>query len=391
MDFTERQELVAKHFDPTVSFNRIEGTTVHIHFIPFESVRDRESPDTSSLIRMRESIPGVGNDDLVSQNNHFKYPVFMPEKPSGNRVILMLHGLNERKWDKYLGWAHYLAEKTGKPVILFPTSFHINRSLPEWLDPRILNNRVATRRSKNTSDPHLSTFINLALSERLTESPERFFLSGLQTVIDLRQLLNQIRAGEHPLFAKNTLSDIFAYSIGGLVAQVMLISNPDSLLSGSKLFLFCAGALFSQMNGISRVIIDPVANERIQNFYKNELETRIKNSGVFAEFFNNSQIGMAFRSMIAPDRFRKIRERVFRKQSAQIYAISLKEDRVIPPGMISSTLLGKRDELPANMDVYDFSYPYSHEMPFPFKLRDARSLVDEGFEKIFRKASVFLS
>ena len=43
------------------------------------------------------------------------------------------------------------------------------------------------------------------------------------------------------------------------------------------------------------------------------------------------------------------------------------------------------------MEVYDFNYPYSHEMPFPFKTRDAKDLVDEAFEKIFRKASVFLS
>ena len=58
----------------------------------------------------------------------------------------MLHGLNERKWDKYLAWAHYLAEETGKPVIIFPTSFHINRSLPEWLNPRLMNTRAEFRR-----------------------------------------------------------------------------------------------------------------------------------------------------------------------------------------------------------------------------------------------------
>ncbi len=391
MNFTERQEILLKYFDPSLATNIIEGTSVNVHFLPFESVVQPGNQESLFLSRMREVIPGAESDGLIQQNKHFVYPVFMPENRSGNRVIIMLHGLNERKWDKYLAWAHYLAEQTGKPVLIFPTSFHINRSLPNWLDPRFMNDKVVFRRQKYTADPHLSTYINLALSERLTETPERLFLAGLQTAIDLRSLLGTIFSGGHPLFEKGTGSDFFAYSIGGLLAQVLFISNPDGLLNRSRLLLFCAGSLFCQMNGISRVIIDPTANERIQHYYKNELEENINKAGVFSEFFNNSQIGMAFRSMIAPDRFRKIREQVFGKHSRQIYAISLLKDRVIPPASIGSTLMGKGNKLPVNMDVYDFNYPYSHEMPFPFRVRDIRDRVDEAFDKTFRKAAVFLS
>ena len=389
MHFSERQETLLKAFDPSVNINKIEDSGLTIHFLPFQSGENNGTLESSYLPLIRQSIPGAGSDEEIGQNKHFVYPVFMPRERKGNRVIIMLHGLNERKWDKYLAWAHYLAEETGKPVILFPTSFHINRSLPDWLDPHHLNARVIFRRQDLGLDPHLSTFVNLALSERLTETPERFFLSGLQTATDLQLLLSQLMAGTHPLFPKGTGSDFFAYSIGGLLAQVMLISNPGGLLTGSKVFLFCAGSLFSQMNGISRVIIDPAANERIQNYYKNELEEKIKTSGVFAGFFNDSQIGMAFRSMIAPDRFRKIREKVFRKQARQIFAVALKNDRVIPPSNIMSTLSG-RNRIPENMEVYDFNYPYSHEMPFPLKMTHIRDLVDEAFEKIFRKAAVFL-
>ena len=135
---------------------------------------------------MRSIVPGANADELIMQNDSFVYPVFMPEKPEGKRVIVMLHGLNERKWDKYLAWAHYLAEKTGKPVILFPTSFHINRSVPDWLNPRHMNEQGGIPPAEWIGDPHFSTYINLALSERLTETPERFFLSGLQTADDLR-------------------------------------------------------------------------------------------------------------------------------------------------------------------------------------------------------------
>ena len=391
MKFRERQELISGQFDPTIPYNRIGGTGVHIHYLPFESVKGKETIESFSLAKMREAVPGTEADGMVAQNNRFVYPVFMPEGRVEKKAILLLHGLNERKWDKYLAWAHYLAENTRKPVILFPTSFHMNRSMPDWLNPRYLNDLVVCRRQKYSSEPGLSTYVNLALSERLTETPERFFLSGLQTIIDLRFLLHQMKTGEHPLFDEGTRADIFAYSIGGLIAQVMLISNPDGLLDQSRLFLFCAGSLFGQMNGISRVIIDPVANERIQHYYKHELEEKINRSGVFGEFFNSSPIGMAFRSMITPERFRKIREKVFRKSAGQIFAISLKKDRVIPPDMISSTLMGQGNKLPENMDVYDFNYPYSHEMPFPFKGRDTGDLVDEAFEMIFRKAAVFLS
>ncbi len=390
MQFSERQELLLRYFDPSAAFNRIEGTPVDIYFQPFDSLQSQDTLESRSLTRMREAIPGAGMDESILQNKHFNYPVFLPVNMKSKRVIIMLHGLNERKWDKYLAWAHYLAEETGKAVILFPTSFHLNRSLPIWTDPHSMNELAVVRRKNFQVDPHFSTFVNLALSERLTEMPQRFFLSGLQTSVDLTSLLTLLKSGEHPLLGKAGGFDFFAYSIGGLLAQVMFISDPGGMLWDSRLFLFCAGSLFSQMNGISRVIIDPLANERIQNYYRNELEEDIKKSGIFSEFFNESRTGMAFRSMIAPDRFRKIRERVFSRKQRQIMAVALKDDMVIPPAAIGETLMGKKGKLPGNMEVYDFGFLYSHEIPFPFKVKNVRNLVDEAFEKIFRKAALFL-
>ncbi len=390
MQFCERHEYVSKHFDPQRNVNEIDGSGMSIRFMPFTSVYDHANMEAFALSRMRRETPGGGSDDSISENKHFVYPVFMPAGAPGRRVIIMLHGLNERKWDKYLAWAHYLTEKTGRPVILFPVSFHINRSLPEWLNPRLLVERAAARKELTAENLRFSTFVNLTLSERLCEAPERFFLSGLQTTIDLHSLLNQLREGRHPLFEPGTSADFFAYSIGGLLAQVMFIANPAGLLSDARIFLFCAGSLFSEMNGISRVIIDEAANDRIQHYYRYELEDHIKRSGVFSSFFNSSKFGMAFRSMIAPDRFRKVRERVFRKHAGQILAVSLKKDRVIPPERISTTLLGSGNRLPGNMEVYDFSYPYSHEVPFPVRMKDVSSLVDEAFEKVFQRAAIFL-
>ena len=67
-------------------------------------------------------------DTLIAENRLFSYPVFVPGNRKSDKVILLLHGLNERSWVKYLVWAYWLAKYTGSYVILFPISFHINRS-----------------------------------------------------------------------------------------------------------------------------------------------------------------------------------------------------------------------------------------------------------------------
>ena len=78
------------------------------------------------------------NDKLISENRSFSYPVFAPRRADSNKVIFLLHGLNERSWLKYLAWAYNLADQTDSYVILFPISFHINRSPASWKDPRTM-------------------------------------------------------------------------------------------------------------------------------------------------------------------------------------------------------------------------------------------------------------
>ncbi len=80
------------------------------------------------------------NDLEIPENKSFSYPVFTPANLKSDKVILLLHGLNERSWIKYLVWAYYLAQYTDSYVILFPISFHINRSPSSWKDPRAMVN-----------------------------------------------------------------------------------------------------------------------------------------------------------------------------------------------------------------------------------------------------------
>lgn len=378
---------MSRIFDPSAAINHAPGE-VDIHFIPFRSSSGEETAEVRSLHLIRNEVTGGLADEMIRENREFSYPVFTPAGMQKNKgAILLLHGLNERRYDKYYTWAHRLVRDTGKSVILFPISFHLNRGLASWTDRHLMTEMAERRKQIFHTGDETYTFINQALSIRLTESPERFFTSGLQTCNDIISVLRQVKDGDHPLFTRDSYADIFAYSIGGLLAQVLYISNPDNLFSDSRLFLFCAGSLFGDMNGISKVIMDPPAYERIHKYYTDELENKIRKSGVFADFFNNSKIGMAFRSMITPDRFSSVRERVFKNRSRQIFALSLKDDKVIPPDKVS-TALGEDNR---NMEVLDFDYPYCHEMPFPFKLEKFKDKINEAFERVFLKAGVFLS
>lgn len=390
MDFTDNYYILREQlYSGTEAIVSPSGT--HVEWLPFISGRSNTGEDYRYLKAMREIVPGASIDEGVGENREFSYPVFIPAGTIANDgCIIMLHGLNERKWDKYLTWADYLASKTGKSVILFPISFHLNRSLPEWIDRHSMMERAEARKMRFSLNDSQSTFINEALSDRLTEVPERFFLSGLQTAGDIVQLLQDIYDGKHPLFKRGTHSDIFAYSIGGLLAQVLFLANPDDLLSDSRLFLFCAGSLFHEMNGVSKLIMDPVAYHKIYHYYLSDLEKQIKKSDLFSEYFNRNKIGMAFRSMIAPDRFRNFRNRIFHQKAEQIFAISLKEDRVIPTPGISRALLGTSKRIPRNMVVTDFPFTHCHENPFPVKQESIRQLVDKAFDQVFTKAAVFM-
>ena len=56
----------------------------------------------------------------ANENNRFQYTIFMPRrKKKADRLILLLHGLNEKNWKKYFAWAHTLTEELDCPVSFF--------------------------------------------------------------------------------------------------------------------------------------------------------------------------------------------------------------------------------------------------------------------------------
>lgn len=342
------------------------------------------------------SMPNINNpsedqtiirDAAIGENLHFEYPVLVPANwQRGSSCILLLHGLNERHWNKYLSWAEYLALHTCKPVILFPIAFHMNRGPEAWGDPRsmIMFKEIRRRETGNTGS---LSFANAVFSTRMTEQPLRFHHSGIQTIQDITILARQIMAGKHPLFPQGTHLDFFAYSIGAFIAQILLLANPRQLFSPSRLFIFCGGSIFRHMYGESKHIMDRLAYERLLSYYCQEWLTLPKNHNTSqqAEILDLNRV---FSTMILPDLYREERESGFHRMKNRMAGVALRKDKVMPFQGVEACV--GRQVAGECFELMDFPFAYSHEAPFPSKGID-EEVAAEAFIRVFRKSADFLS
>lgn len=330
-------------------------------------------------VELLENVP----DHLIAENLNFTYPIIYPAgRLKFDSAIVLLHGLNERSWTKYLPWAYRLAGQLQRPVIMFPLSFHMNRSPLEWSNPRLMSVLLPKTRLLNHKN-HSSTFANLALSLRLSRKPERFFTSGCQSLQDLIELVDFLKSGNHPLMQQNSKIDFFAYSIGAFLSQVMMLTYGNSTSRDSRVFLFCGGAPFNRMNGISKLIMDEEAFFRMKLYYLKTFEREITSHGAMAEYICNQPGGQAFRAMISSAYFSLWRKDAFKQIGSRIHAVGLAKDKVIPAKNMIEILA------PEQIEILDFPYEYTHENPFP--LKEVSEMVNIAFDVIFEKAIAFLA
>ena len=385
MNYTEKYHQLKSLFNPDAIKTEFPDSEISCYRASFESEFRNPLPDEMHPHVFGSGVLSMVDDPAIPENHSFTYPVFMSSGSKENgRAIILLHGLNERSWNKYLVWAYYLTEKTGRPVILFPIAFHMNRSPEAWSNPRAMSWLLAGRRNRYGEIP-MSTFANLALSERLSEDPLRFFTSGQQSAADIVQLTKQLYGGEHPLFEKGTSVDFFAYSIGAFLAQILLLGNPDGLYTGSKFFLLCGGAMFDKMDGVSKLIMDQKAFERLRHFYIEELDSELEKSEVLDDLMNQTPVGKGFLAMLSKTNLQQLRESSFQKMKNQIQAVALQKDKVISAEGIKDSL-----NKWVNVEVLDFPYNYTHENPFPLLEGEKSSEVDRCFETVFSRAAAFL-
>jgi hypothetical protein len=220
---------------------------------------------TGSLLHFGNPLLDVA-DSTVSENSQFRYSVFTPKGTlKTNKVIMMFHGFNEKHWHKYLTWAYRLCNLTGKTVILFPIAFHMNRAPQDWSDKRKMYS-ISENRKSHFPDIIDSSLSNVAISTRLQIRPQRFVWSGLQTYHDVIDFITAIRQGNHPFISDTASFDIFAYSIGSLLSQILMMANSDQLFDKSRLFIFCGGATFNRYSAVTKFILDSEANVELYSF-----------------------------------------------------------------------------------------------------------------------------
>lgn len=338
----------------------------------------------NDIERLQRAMPdfeyaNVGDAD-VAENKSFDYTVISPKGIAcRSRATILLHGLNERSWNKYLTWAEQLAIQTEAPVVMFPIAFHINRTPRSWYNPRQTVQWFA-QRIKQFDDNSNSTFANVTISSRISENPLRFYISGKETCYNLWQLFEQIANGEHPLFDRNCTVNMFGYSIGAMVAQVMMMANPDHLLDNSRLFIFMGGSIFSKMQGAARDILDSRTMTLLRNYYINNF--------VGADQYNSGDdFEKAFTLLLLPDYLRNEREQAFSPVADRIHAVTMVHDRVMTTEGVCDAFGSFSHNV---VEEWDFPFDYSHQIPFPVDTHTPVEAVTAAFERLFGSASNFL-
>ncbi|MBI9105822.1 MAG: hypothetical protein JEZ04_03700 [Spirochaetales bacterium] len=413
-NYVEDFKTLSQLFDISKSSTivNIEGhKEFEIQSLPFTSASDYVYPDTgdysgkgsafTSLLKYyvennqysKDLIFGTleKSDKQVHENSHFRIPVFKPSGPAVfDRATILLHGLNEKHWDKYLTWALRLMEDTGSPVILFPIAFHMNRAPKAWGNSKDMI-RVAAERKKLVCNSTETSFLNAALSHRIQFAPHRFFSSGMQTYYDIIQFANEVRMGANPYLSKNCRIDFFAYSVGASLAEVLMTSNQNGFFDESRAFLFCGGAALDTAAPVSKTIIDSEAYNELFSWFgslfnsASDIGKKVK--GIF---FQDLPEVLNFKSFLFFDKMQSFRESALKKAGNRISGISLNQDSVFTPESTNRTLNGFSGDININTENLDFPFAYRHEDPFPL-LRANQIDVNSSFNRIFSKVSNFLN
>lgn len=330
-------------------------------------------------------------DIFVEENQSFKYQLIKPKgQEKVKKVVFLFHGFNEKDWSKYLPWAKSICDGTGSAVILFPIAFHMQRAPKQWSEKREMY-RLSEHRKKKFPNIVHSSLSNVAISMRLHTMPQRFIWSGLQTYYDVIQLITDIKKGNNKYINQDFNFDIFAYSIGGFLAQILKLTNYKNYFENSKVCLFCSGATFNRLAPVSKFILDSEANVALYSYLVEHFDKMLERDNVLNHYIKEDHTeGRIFSSMLDYQKMREFRERLLKKYEHQIYAISLTKDNVIPSFEIMNTLKGAYRNINVRMDELDFSYDYIHENPFPNSKSDPNE-VDGSFKKVFDKVCAFLN
>jgi hypothetical protein len=315
-------------------------------------------------------------DGSIEENKRVSCPIIRPAGLSGGealgRACVLLHGLNERGWEKYLPWADALAQKARCAVLLFPISFHMDRAPAAWADFHAMRG-VSKDRIARYPGLKASSMANAAISERLDEAPERFYLSGLQAAHDLGDLIGFLRGGEIPGVSPNAKLGSFGYSIGSFLLQCLSLADPAFAAAGKR-FLFCGGPYLSAMTPVSKYILDSRAHERLLDAWVYSLEDKLRADPPLERLVMEKE-GRAYLAMVDPRHPQGRRRELLSDGDTKV--ASLLGDEVMPRGAILDSFAGTGVE----PRFFDLPPQCTHIAPFnPLGGEAASSAFEELFD-----------
>jgi len=330
-------------------------------------------------------------DIEVQENRAFRYTVIRPEGSDRcRRVTFLLHGFNEKDWQKYLPWAQAICKGTQSAVVLFPLAFHMQRAPLHWSSKREMYRLSEERKQRFPNIIH-STLSNVAISMRLHSMPQRFIWSGLLTYYDILQFMAGCKEGGHPVIHPEATFDLFAYSIGGFLAQILKLTNHNGYFGHSKVCLFCSGATFNRFSPVSKFILDSEANVALYSYLVEHFDKMLEKDNHLRHYIlEGHPEGKVFYAMLDYKKMRDFREGLLRQYGDHICAFSLARDEVIPHFEIVNTLQGAYRDIPVRVEELDLGYEYIHENPFPVDVPDPRP-VDAAFRMAFERVCDFLN
>lgn len=350
-----------------------------VHSLSFDPEENESNGKIQSLCK---------NDYSIESNHNFNFYVVQNKDSDSKGVVFLFHGLNEKKWLKYLPWAYYITKNTNKAVVLFPIAFHMDRADEQWSDSRLMQSVAGQRAARiNNSD---CSFVNSAISTRLEISPDRIFWSGYQTYSDFAAMIRLIRNSGISGVSPNAKIDLFGYSIGAFLSTIIMMADPCGEMADAKFFAFCGGATLDRMFPVSKYILDLKASVSIQAYFAEQTSTGFVNNERLGHYLNGLHPELEwFNIMLRYKHMKAKRESRIREISNRIYAAALEKDTVVPPEEVLNTLCGAYRNINTKVEVMDFPYEYDHITPFPLTDYN-KNETDTAFRKVMEKACVFL-
>ncbi|MCJ7934005.1 MAG: DUF6051 family protein [Chryseobacterium sp.] len=405
MEYYELYEVLKSHFDSRKEITEIKDLNITIESRPFQSKVSDLLHDSAHLqcakhsqpLEMNEGAylvyhqPAVDTKDSdIEYNTKFEYHIIKrADIETAKSCLIFFHGLNEKKWDKYLPWAYELAQRTHKAVILFPIAFHMDRAAPVWSDRKKMTEIVNFRKGRYPENTHYS-FVNAAISSRLEAHPQRIFWSGLQTYSDIIEVVKEIKKNTIKSIAPDSSVDLFGYSIGSFLSMIIKMADPGGYFTHSKLFCFCGGMTIDRMFPISKYIMDAQATIKMQSVFAQLLSSDFKADSRLKHYQNEDLHPQEswFKKMLRYNYFQKEREDRIREIHDQIKVYVLSKDNVAPPIEALNTLQGGYRDIEVEVEIKDYPYEYSHMVPFPLTHKNKKEIT-EAFHQFVQSASDF--